>query len=453
MTQRKLVAILAVTGATILIGSAGFVGRWSQSHTDSGITWIERGGELIVEEIRPGGPGDRAGIRARDQLLSLGDTAVESPLEARARLWAAEPGKSLPVVVERDGHRLSLGLVPEPVTDDLRLYTYLFLVGLLFVILSTTLVLRLPLGAVGVPYFLLGLEVFVLLAFSPSGKGGAVDWVLYWGDQAARAFLVPIFLQFALAFSRPRPALLRRAAISLVYVPAILLLALDIWLVGGGAYRFVDPVGALEARDRIGLGYLGLGLTAGVLVLAVSYLRSRQDRVRRPVKWLLWGGVVGLGPFVALYLVPAALRLDVSPWSEISALPLVVLPLCFSFAVARYRLTDLELFFKRGVATGVVAGCVIAVYLGGDILFRLLLPGGAPGVPEVLALLLAAFLLPRLKSAITMALDRLFYQDRYDHRRTLHEFGNELNREREFEPLVRKLAERSSASWPVAPCS
>jgi PAS domain S-box-containing protein len=377
---------------------------------------------------------------------------MSSSVVARDRIWLAEPGKAVEMVVERDGHRLSLALVPEAAQDDRRLFTYLFLVGLLFLVLSTTLVLRLPLGAVGAPYFLLGLVVFVLLVFSPSGRGNWLDWVLYWGDQAARALLVPVFLQFALAFSRPRPAVLRRAAVALFYVPAALLLGLDLWLVaGGGVYRFADPVAALEARDRIGLGYLGIGLAVGMLVLTASYLRSRQDRVRRPVKWLLWGSGLGLGPFVGLYLIPAALQLDVSSWSELSALPLVVLPLCFAFAVARYRLTDLELFFKRGVATGVVAACIIAVYLGGDIVFRLLVPEGAPGIPEVLALLLAAFLLPRLRTTINMALDRLFYQDRYDHRRTLHEFGNELNRERQMKPLVTKLADRVARTLGVEP--
>ncbi len=156
LSPLRVFSILAATGAIVLLGAAGFVGRWSQSHADAGIRWTDHDGALIVAEVRPGGPGDRAGLQPQDQLLSLGDYAVESPLDARAWLWGAEPGKSLPVVVERDGHRLSLGLVPEQASDDLRLYTYLFLVGLLFVVLSTTLVLRLPLGGVGVPYFLLG---------------------------------------------------------------------------------------------------------------------------------------------------------------------------------------------------------------------------------------------------------------------------------------------------------
>lgn len=448
----RVVAILVVTVTALLIGSAGFVARWSESHSEAGLGWADTREGLVAVQLEQGGPAEIAGILTGDRLLSMDGQSISSSLVARDRIWLAESGKSMQIVVLRDGHRITLALVPERAENDLRLFTYLFLVGLLFLVLSTTLVLRLPLGAVGVPYFFLGLVVFVLLVFSPSGRGNTLDWVLYWGDQVARLLLVPVFLQFALAFSRRRPGFLRRAVVPMLYMPAMALLGLDLWLVAAdGVYHFADPVAALEARDRMVLGYLGLGLAIGIVVLAVSYLRTRQDRIRRPVKWLLWGSGLGLGPFVGLYLIPASLGLDVSPWGQISALPLVMLPLCFAFAVARYRLTDLELFFKRGVATVVLAGCLVAVYLGGDILFRLLVPAGAPGVAEVLALLLAAMLLPRLKAAITMAVDRLFYQDRYDHRRTLHEFGNELNRERRLEPLVAKLADRVARTLGVGP--
>ncbi len=449
---RRVTAILVVTITALLIGSAGFVARWSETHSEVGVGWRESRDGPVVAQVRQDGPAENAGIRPGDRLLSLDGETISSSLVARDRIWLAEPGKSIEIIVLRDGHPVTLALVPEQSGDELRLFTYLFLVGLLFLVLSTTLVLRLPLGAVGVPYFVLGLVVFVLLVFSPSGRGNWLDWVLYWGDEVARLLLVPVFLQFALSFSRRRPGFLRRAVVPLLYTPAVVLFGLDLWLVAAeGVYRFADPVAALEARDRMVLGYLGLGLAIGIVVLAVSYLRTRQDRVRRPLKWLLWGSGLGLGPFVGLYLIPAALGVEVSPWGQVSALPLVMLPLCFAFAVARYRLTDLELFFKRGVATVVLAGCLVAVYLGGGILFRLLAPAGAPGVPEVLALLLAVVLLPRLKAAITMAVDRLFYQDRYDHRRTLHEFGNELNRERQLEPLVAKLADRVARTLGVGP--
>ena len=45
-------------------------------------------------------------------------------------------------------------------------------------------------------------------------------------------------------------------------------------------------------------------------------------------------------------------------------------------AVARYRLTDLELFFKRGLATGVLAGATVGVYLAGALVFRRVLKSG-----------------------------------------------------------------------------
>jgi len=211
----------------------------------------------------------------------------------------------------------------------------------------------------------------------------------------------------------------------------------------------VDPVTAMESLYRLQLGYLGFGLLAGLVVLAVAFVRTVGDRARRPLKWLFWGGAVGFGPFVGIYLLPAAMGLPVSPWNELAALPLLLVPLSLASAVARYRLTDLELFFKRGLTAGALAGSTLAVYLAGALTFRRVFRVEATGVPEVLAVLLAALLIPRLKAVIGNVVDRIFYQDRYDHRRSLQEFGTELNRQRELRPLVEKLARRISRTLGV----
>ena len=40
-----------------------------------------------------------------------------------------------------------------------------------------------------------------------------------------------------------------------------------------------------------------------------------RDRVRRPLKWLFTGAAIGLGPFVVLYLAPAAVGIRLPGWS------------------------------------------------------------------------------------------------------------------------------------------
>jgi len=442
-TLARVLLLLFTTGVALLLGGVGFIARWTAAPSEDGVRWATSPEGVVVAEIDPGGPGERAGLAPGDRLLAIDGEPISSPLDAESRGWLASPGRPLPLTLLRGGRQLLVDVIPEGATEDLHLYTYLALVGLLSLVLATTLALRLPPSQVRFPYYLLGLVAFCLLVFSPSGRGGAIDWALYWGDEVARAFFASVFLHFALAFSLPRRTWRGALAILAGYLPGIGILALDAWLVGAaGVYRYALPPRALEARDRLELGLLAVGLTAGVLTLAIAYFRSKRDRVRRPLKWLFTGAAIGLGPFVALYLAPAAVGIRLPGWSELSALPLLFLPLCSSAAVARYRLTDLELFFKRGLTTGALLGSTVALYLASMIVFRRLFDRASPGLPEVMAVFLVALLLPRLNGVIGNAVDRIVYRDRFDHRRTLQEFGRDLSRERELRPLLAKLGER-----------
>ncbi len=88
--------------------------------------------------------------------------------------------------------------------------------------------------------------------------------------------------------------------------------------------------------------------------------------------------MAGILPFGLLYIVPYSLGAWPRPWMNLSALSLALIPLCFAYAIIRYRLMDVDIIFKRGLAyTAATAGVV-----GG-----LLRPGGADrrAVPHRLA--------------------------------------------------------------------
>lgn len=449
-SRLRLSVTITVSGLAFLLGCAAFLGRWTQTHGEAGVRWADTPDGVALVSVVPGGAADRAGLQAGDLLVALGDDPAVSALQAADRLWRAEPNVPLPVLVQRDGLQRVLVLVPDPGAEDRHLYAYLSLVGLLALVLGTVLTLKVPLGAVRLPYYLLSLAAFGTLVFSHAGRGDLLDWIVYWTDGLSRAALVPAFLHFAVAFTRPDLSRRARRSVWLLYAPVPLILGVDAWLLGAeGIYRFRDPVGVLDRLHRFQMAAVALGLAVGILVFSVAYLRATRDRVRWPLKWLFWGGALGFGPFVVLYLFPSALGLRLPGWSDLSALTLLLVPLCFASAVARYRLTDLELFFKRGLAGAALAGCTVAIYLAAAIVFGRMFPAGPKGLPEVLALLVAAGLLPRLRTFIHWTVDRIFYQDRYDHRRTLQEFGRELNRERELKPLVEKLVRRVSRTLGV----
>ncbi len=83
------------------------------------------GTHVVVTELEPGGAAEAAGVRPGDELLSIGDIAVESGFGPRFRQrYGRAEGERIPVKVRRDGAELTLTLaVRLTVTTSQRLIT------------------------------------------------------------------------------------------------------------------------------------------------------------------------------------------------------------------------------------------------------------------------------------------------------------------------------------------
>jgi len=128
-----------------------------------------------------------------------------------------------------------------------------------------------------------------------------------------------------------------------------------------------------------------------------------------------------------------------------SVLSLVLIPLYFGYAIIRYRLMDVDIIFKRGLAYTAATAAVAAVYFAlvaliADI-FHAQTSGPATGM---IAIVIAAFLFQPFREWIQARLDRFFYRDRLDYRRTLIEFGRTLTNEVRFDPMLGSVMDRLS---------
>src|SRR5260370_35444616 len=109
---------------------------------------------------------------------------------------------------------------------------------------------------------------------------------------------------------------------------------------------------------------------------------------------------------------------------QLSALSLVLIPLCFGYAVIRYRLMDVDIIFKRGLAYTAATAGVAAVYFSLVALIAGIFhtPTNGPAGGRI-AIVMAAFLFQPFRAWIQARLDRFFYPDRLSYRRTPLEFG------------------------------
>ena len=163
------------------------------------------------------------------------------------------------------------------------------------------------------------------------------------------------------------------------------------------------------------------------------------------------GTLAGAVPFALLYVVPRLFSSVTPQWMMFSALALALIPLCFGYAIMRYRLMDVDIIFKRGLAYTFATAGVVAIYIAtialiGE-LFHTAWPSGPAG--GVIAIVVAAFLFQPFRDWVQARLDRFFYRDRLDYRRTLIEFGRALTNEVRLEPLLASVLDRMSQTFLV----
>jgi len=441
---------LPVAAAAILVSLAILniaLVKTSGSELDDGVLWRLEGSNLVAIAVAPGGGGARAGLRPRDALLLLDGQEVRSADDVVRALHAADGSRGLRYVVQRDTVEL-------PVTIELSatprvaqgLYFSLALVGILAIVVGTSVRLRRPTDLATLHFFWLSVAFVGALAFTPSGRYDRLDYFFEWADLIARLALPPLFLHFALVFPERSHAWARSAAgrtfLPVLYVPAVLL---ALWRVDALTRGIAGPdtSAQLERIELLAHAYLAVCLIGGLGLMTRALTQLRSVTARRQLRWIVWGSSVGAVPFVALYVVPFIFG-HVPPHSEYTAVLLGCVPLAFASAIVRYRLMDIEVIIKKALVVAAVV-LLLALIYGGTLQLVSLILGGdrdRSSFWALLATLIVALVAPWLWNAIQAALDRLYYRERYDYRRALVSFARALNSDLDLGRLSSRLVER-----------
>src|SRR5262249_2677211 len=117
--------------------------------------------------------------------------------------------------------------------------------------------------------------------------------------------------------------------------------------------------------DRLHWGYSALLFVVAAAVLVDSYRRASTTILRQQLKWITRGTILAITPFTLFYILPYLFGAMPSSSMKVSVLSLGLLPLTFGYAIFRYRLMDVDLIFKRGMAYTLAAVAIVAAYFAG----------------------------------------------------------------------------------------
>jgi two-component system NarL family sensor kinase len=172
-------------------------------------------------------------------------------------------------------------------------------------------------------------------------------------------FILATLVHMSLIFPKRHPLLLRRPDWVLwiylgVWLPMLLYLAVR-WT------AIVSPAG------RLALVVQGTTLMSAVyfpllLLSTYSSYRTGSAREKRQLRWLMWGLVISLVPYLVFTVLPSLLGLNFHLTNPPLGLLWCTVPTSFAIAVLRERLFDIDVIIRRTLIYTVLTVTLGVIY-------------------------------------------------------------------------------------------
>jgi len=278
---------------------------------------------------------------------------------------------------------------------------------------------------------------FVLMIFGGAGAAGTMRALA----EAYPAFWFPVHLLdyvsqvcFGIFFylfpdGRFVPRWTRWAAIAaaVFFVP-------DIFFPNSSLSETIDP-----------LFFVFLGSL--VIAQVYRYRRVSTPEQRQQTKWVVFGFAAALVGFMTLILITTLAVRDTGPlgvmvFSTIIYGFLALIPLSIGVAILRSRLYEIDVIINRTLVYGLLTVTLVLNYVGGVVAlqyaFRAFTGSNSQLAIVASTLTIAALFVP-LRRRVQALIDRRFYRQKYDARKTLEEFGARLREKTDLDALGEDL--------------
>jgi two-component system NtrC family sensor kinase len=412
---------------------------------EDGVIWVDRNGGVEALSAPAASEGARAGLHTGDRLKMINGLPIQRAVEVTQVLTSIGSWKKATYYVSRGGVEFEVKgvIIGEVPVDRARIYQYL--VGAAYLMIGLFVYFRRGSAHKAQHFYILCLASFVFFSFHYTGRLDTFDKVIYFGNVAAGLLAPAVFLHFCLSFPERRKWLYTRVGVGMVYLLPLLLFLLYIAFASGVLSMAIPLLELRWALDRVWVVLSTVPYVIGAIVLSLEYRKAEDTIVRQQLKWLRNGTICGILPFAMLYIVPYAFGAIPNQYLGMSVLSMALIPLTLAYAIVRYRLMDVDIIFRRGYAYTLATLCVLAAFYGivfslGSMVEKNFKDLGNTGLITVM--LITAFLFQPIRNWIQERLDKHFYRDQYDYRRTLIESARELSSETDLDTMLESLGER-----------
>ena len=387
---------------------------------------------VTVRRVAEDSPGRLAGIRHGDRVLSVDGVPCVNIKQASECISRAKPGDTLVYEIARGDRLFKVPVTfgTQPRSEIVR-KLLLVLVGLSFIGIGLLVYFRRG-DRVALVFYLFCLAFGLLLANIVSYEVGAARHlykaVLY---DVMVLFLPAFLLHFFLIFPG-RKLLLRRlpSLEACIYIPAFVFLIFSEFFNIMIFMRGMSYSRSLMAFENITAVYFVVYFLLGLISFIHSYWTAPTENVKRKLRLVVWGTVAGTLPIVVAFLIVSMQPSIVIPGEKYAVFPLILIPVTFGHAIAKYGLFDVNIVVRRSliytILTAILASVYFVVVYGiGTLASRFI--GRADLLFSVLSIFAITLLFSPLRRRISATIDRVFFKEDYNYRKILKRITHSIS--------------------------
>jgi tRNA A-37 threonylcarbamoyl transferase component Bud32 len=469
VTSQRYPWRIVVFAAISIIGDL-FLGYYILFGVGSdGVGLEDKSGRVVVTEVDPQTPAERAGLRVGDQIVSIEGQHMGTEIDWLAQRMNFVANRPTTVRVERDGTTVDRILVPrgtrwEEMNETERAAEIIFLASKLIT---------------------LAIGLFVVFSRPRDFVSRVGGWVLVvmatpfdafqWGIAATLRALpfvaVPAMLMYVSAAFRtpmlaaffclfPKRLFANRGLWAAFWAGPVAATLYALYLFGRTIYDPGHLSGLAPPWVVVGFGVQSIAYLLLVLVvLPVSYWKLDTPTDRRRFRVIVFGALTSMLFYLPRVIGTALLNVspgfyaffDLPAVNVIYTAGMLILPFSFAYAILKQRLFDVRVIIRRGVQYALARRMLLAIPMVAiGLLVANVLAQGRQPLFSVLKTHAATYVAVGALAALAStqrqkwlsALDRRFFRDKYDAQQLFHEIVEEIRRAESIEEVAPRVVAR-----------
>jgi serine phosphatase RsbU (regulator of sigma subunit) len=401
-----------------------------------------------ILNITPGGVSDAAGLKDGDILIAINGVPFKHDKDGM-EILNQYSDEYVTYTILRGNDIMELNIWVYKIVDIL--FNILWLMGMGFLIFGFIVGYSKPQELTSKLFYFLGLAASVGLVVYSNSKmlkfdGPYASYVLinqlsliyFIFGVIGAVFVTPLFFHFFMTYPIKRDFKYRKMIIAGVYaviIVAVLIEMTDNYLAGRNIFLISDFTSRILTIAI---------LISGIIIFIDSIRKIKDPNLKKSVLIIRNGfiiGAVGFLYYLIFFVSTSKPYFLIKPVQFIPIMTVLAIPFSFGYSIIKYRILDTEYIIKKSIVFGIVSFLILAIYLIMVYILNIFAGDYIENSKQVFIIafiIIATFTFDFVNTKSKDLVDKIFYKEKYNYRKSLLKFSEEISYITDFNELMVK---------------